>query len=64
MNDLSDKELAGEAAQDKVKWMRLLRNIDRQIKVGKDAEEEEEKEEDDDDNENGDDDGNVYGDGD
>ena len=29
-----------EEAQDRVKWRRLIRNIDPQIKVGKDAEEE------------------------
>ena len=39
-NDLSERELSGEEAQDRVKWRRLVRHIDPHIKVGKDAEEE------------------------
>ena len=40
-NDLSERELSGEEAQDLVQWRRLLRNIDPTfIKVVKDAEEE------------------------
>ena len=39
-NNLSERELSGEEAQDRVKWKRLLRNIHPHIKVGKDAEEE------------------------
>ena len=27
-NDLSDRELSGEEAQDRIKWRRLIRNID------------------------------------
>ena len=27
-NDLSERELSGEEAQDKLKWRRLIRNID------------------------------------
>ena len=38
-NDLSERELSGEEAQDRVQWRRLVRNIDPHIKVGKDAEE-------------------------
>ena len=40
-NDLSERELSGEEAQDRVQWRRLLRNIEPTfIKVVKDAEEE------------------------
>ena len=42
--DLSERELSGEKAQDRVQWRRLIRIIDPHIKVGKDAEEEEESE--------------------
>ena len=27
-NDLSQRELSGEEAQDRVKWRRLIRNVD------------------------------------
>ena len=40
-NDLSERELSGEDAQDRVQRRRLIRNIDPHVKVGKDAEEEE-----------------------
>ena len=43
-NDLSERELSGEEAQDRIQWRRLIRIIDPQVKVGKDAEEEEEEE--------------------
>ena len=40
-NDLSERELSAEEAQDLVQWRHLLRNIDPTfIKVVKDAEEE------------------------
>ena len=39
-NNFSERELSGEAAQDRVQWRRL--NHQPHIKVGKDAEEEEE----------------------
>ena len=38
-NDLSEREMSGEEAQDRVQWARLIRNIGPHIKVGKDAEE-------------------------
>ena len=37
-NDLSERELSGEDAQERAKWIRLIRHK----KVGKDEEEEEE----------------------
>ena len=40
-NDLSERELSREDAQDRAKWMRLIRHIDPHTKVGKDAEDEE-----------------------
>ena len=39
-NDLSERELSGEEAQGRVKWRRLIRNIDHHIKSGKDVDEE------------------------
>ena len=39
-NDLSERELSGEEAQGRVKWRRLIRNIDPHIKSGKDVDEE------------------------
>ena len=39
-NDLSEKELSGMEAQDRVKSRHLIRNIDPTIKMGKDAVEE------------------------
>ena len=41
-NDLSERELSGEEAQDRVQWRHLIRNID-PTEVLKDAEEEEKK---------------------
>ena len=40
-NDLSERELSGEDAQERSKWRRLIRHIDPHIKVGKDVDEEE-----------------------
>ena len=40
-NDLSERELSGEEAQDRVQWRCLIRKHRPHIIVGKDAEEEE-----------------------
>ena len=37
-NNLSERELSREDAQDRAKWRRLIRHIDPHIKVGKDEE--------------------------
>ena len=40
-NNLSERKLSEDEAQDRVQWRRLIRNIDPHVKMGKDAEEEE-----------------------
>ena len=39
-NDLSERELSGEESQERIKWRRLIRNIDPTQKWEKDSEEE------------------------